>query len=58
LPRQLIERFDPASGRLFVLYGSSEYLAAPERFPGGIIPRPLWSNPALADVWMTLLQDA
>ena len=48
-PRQMIERFDPASGRLFVLYGSSEYLAAPERFPGGIIPRPLWSNPALAD---------
>ncbi len=44
-PRQPFERFDPDVGRLFVLYGTFEYLNAPDRFPGGVVPRPLWERP-------------
>src|SRR6185312_14729351 len=39
-PRSPIEPFAAASARLFVLYGTPEYLG-----PTAIAPRPLWQTP-------------
>ena len=48
-PNKPLERFDADAGRLFVLYGTSEYLNPPEQFPAGVPPRPLWETPAIAE---------
>ena len=51
-PREPVERIDFATGRLLALYATFEYLSPPERFRGGVFPRPLWERPAGADrVW-------
>jgi hypothetical protein len=47
-PGGAIERFDPDTRRLVLLYGTAEYFNPPERFPGGVVPRPLWPRPDLA----------
>jgi 4-amino-4-deoxy-L-arabinose transferase-like glycosyltransferase len=39
-PNRPVEHFDFDAGRLFVLYGTPEYLNGPEKFPGGVVPRP------------------
>ncbi len=48
-PNKPVEHYDAAAARLFALYGTFEYLYTPEQFPGGIVPRPLWDTPAIAD---------
>jgi hypothetical protein len=45
-PSRPVEGFDPAAARLLYLYGTAEYLTAPERSPGGVgAPPARWQTP-------------